>query len=70
MASKVAIDSEAVDEALESLEDAMSAGEMAMQHAEIRPSTTRLAQEAREAYRTLVQAHPDYRLQEDDDAGA
>lgn len=56
-----------VDTALEELEQAMQDGEAAMSHDTVRPSTHRLANQTRDAYRTLVEAHPDYELTEGDD---
>lgn len=66
----VALPDEDVDEALEDLEDAMAAGERTLGHDEVRPSATMLAHRTRDAYRTLVEAHPRYQLQEGGDDGA
>lgn len=64
--SDVELDEEAVDDALEALEDAMEAGQTAASHDEIRPSTIMMAEASQEAYRLLVNAHPDYELEEPD----
>lgn len=62
----VELDATAVDVALEQLESAMHHAETSMAHDEVRPSTAMLAKDARNAYRDLVVAHPDYTLTEDD----
>lgn len=63
----VEFDADAVDQALEELEDAMKAGEYSLNHGEVRPSTVNMAHRARDAYRTLVEAHPDYELTGEDE---
>lgn len=64
---RVELDADAVDEALERLEAAMAAGERSLSHKEARPSTVTMAHSARDAYRTLVESHPDYELSGDND---
>lgn len=60
--SDVTLDSDAVDDALGELESLMRAGEQAMNHEEVRPSSAIMATSGKNAYRTLVEAHPDYDL--------
>lgn len=47
-------------EAIELLEDVMSAGERALSHDEVRPSSHMMATKGSDAYEKLVKAHPDY----------
>ena len=63
----VPLDRQAVDDALEELEDAMKWGEMSLSHEKVRMSTDRMAHSARDAYRALVRAHPDYDLKSEVD---
>lgn len=62
----VEIDAEALEDVLEELESAMEAGKTTLSHDTVRPSAALCATNAREAYRTLVTAHPDYELQTSD----
>lgn len=64
MSETVEIDSEEVDKALETLEEAMRAGERSLSHDEVRPSTHMLAKRTRDAYKILVDAHVDYEFVE------
>ena len=60
----IELDGDAVEDVLEHLESAMQDAEIALSHDEVRPSTHRCAHAACDAYRTLVEAHPDYQLTE------
>lgn len=62
--SQVTLDAEVVDDTLEDLERAMKFGELSLSHDEVRPSTATLARATRDAYETLVEAHPGYDLTE------
>ena len=62
----VELDAEALDEALEDLEKAMKAGESTLNHEKVRPSAVAMAHSARDAYKKLIDAHPDYQLTEGD----
>ena len=65
--SEVVVNRHALLEAIELLEDVMGAGKRALSHDEVRPSSHMMATKGREAYQTLVEAHPDYELSEEDD---
>lgn len=58
------IESEALGEVIELLEDSMEHGETYLSHDEVRPSGHIMATNARSAYKTLIEAHPDYELEE------
>jgi len=60
------INSEALEEVIELLEDSMKHGETYMTHDEVRPSGHIMATNAKSAYETLVKAHPDYELTENE----
>lgn len=60
------IDSEAIEEVLELLEDSMKHGETYMSHDEVRFTGHIMANNAQSAYKTLVKAHPDYELTENE----
>ena len=60
------IDSESLEEIIELLEDSMKHGETYMSHEEIRPSGHIMARNVKSAYETLIQAHPDYELTENE----
>ena len=61
---------EAVDSIFDALESAMKAGERSLAHDKVRPSTAQCAEDARDAYRELVTAHPDYELSTDSKEGS
>lgn len=61
----VSMDSELVEDALAQLEDAQKHGKRALSHEEVRPSTALTAERAKDAYKLLVNAHPDYELTND-----
>lgn len=61
----VELPTDAVDEALKELETAMRQSEMTLSHDEVRPSAHMTAMASKDAYRLLVEAHPDYDLVED-----
>jgi len=59
----VELDASDVDEALEDLEIVMQNAETHLSHEEVRPSGHIMAVKARDAYDTLVEAHPFYELE-------
>lgn len=61
---------EAVDSIFDALESAMKAGERSLAHDKVRPSTQMCAEGARDAYRELVTAHPDYELSTESKEGS
>jgi hypothetical protein len=61
------IESEALDVVLELLEDSMKHGETYLTHDQVRFTGHIMANNAQEAYETLVEAHPDYELVENND---
>jgi|GEM_PF-755865 Arc/MetJ-type ribon-helix-helix transcriptional regulator len=67
-AEAVELPIEAVDSIFDALESAMHAGKRSLAHDEVRPSTVQCAHGARDAYRELVAAHPDYELTEGGEA--
>lgn len=62
--NRIEIDAESVDRSLESLEAAMSKLEVYMENDEVRPSVIMTAKCVQTAYKELVEAHPEYELQE------
>lgn len=62
---KVLIDRESIEEVIEILEDSQKNGETYLSHDSVRPSGHLMAVNAREAYRLLIEAHPDYILDDD-----
>jgi uncharacterized protein (UPF0371 family) len=60
------ISSESLEEVFELLEDSMNHAETHLSHEEVRPSGYIMATNAKKAYRTLVEAHPDYELNKND----
>jgi len=58
------INSEALEEVIELLEDSMKHGETYMSHEEVRPSGHMMATNAQKAYQTLIEAHSDYKYVE------
>jgi len=62
-AETVELPVETVDAVFDALESAMHAGKRSLAHDDVRPSTAQCAHGARDAYRELVTAHPDYELQ-------
>jgi len=60
------IDSEAIEEVIELLEDSMKHGETHLSHEEVRPSGHIMATNAKSAYDTLIEAHPDYELKKNE----
>jgi hypothetical protein len=63
---RVCLDAESVESVLELLEEVMQAGKRTLSHDEVRPSSHMMATKGRDAYRELVQAHPDYDLSTDE----
>lgn len=57
------IDYEELEKVIELLEDSMKHGETYLSHEEVRFTGHIMANNAREAYETLVEAHPDYELE-------
>lgn len=53
---------EAVDKVLKELETGQRQGEISLSHDEVRPSVHMMAMACQDAYRALVEAHPDYEL--------
>lgn len=66
---EVLLDRKAVEFVLEMLEDVMGAGNGALSHDEVRPSSHEMATKGKEAYQMLVEAHPEYELSTEDDDG-
>jgi len=60
------IDSEALEEVIELLEDSMKHGETYLSHDEVRFSAHIMATNAKSSYETLIEAHPDYELTENE----
>jgi hypothetical protein len=60
------IDSDSLEQVIELLEDSMEHGETYMSHEEVRPSGHIMAANTRSAYETLIKAHPDYELTENE----
>jgi hypothetical protein len=59
----VELDASEVDDALEDLEIVMENAETHLSHEEVRPSAHIMAVKARDAYDSLVEAHPFYELE-------
>lgn len=59
----VALTRDAVEDALEQLEEAMDAAETTLTHDEVRPSAHLSAHRLADAYAALVEAHPEYELE-------
>lgn len=63
MSETVELPKEAVETVIDELERGMKAGETAHKHDEIRPSAIRMADSHKTAYQELIDAHPNYKLQ-------
>lgn len=68
MTETVELPKEAVEQVIDELEHGMQAGKRAHSHDDIRPSTMQMADYHKTAYQTLIDAHPEYELQEGDNA--
>jgi uncharacterized protein (UPF0371 family) len=60
------IESKAIEEVIELLEDSMKHGETHLSHDEVRLSGHIMATNVKTAYKTLIEAHPDYELEENE----
>lgn len=60
------IDSEALEEVIELLEDSMKHGETHLSHDKVRFTGHIMATNAKAAYKTLIEAHPDYELEKNE----
>lgn len=65
----VELPTDAVDKVLKELETGQRQGEISLSHNEVRPSVHMMAMACRDAYRQLVEAHPDYELVEGRSSG-
>lgn len=62
MTETVELPKDVVDDVIKELETGMRNGKKAHSHDELRPSTIMMAKAHKDAYRTLIKAHPDYKL--------
>jgi len=56
----VKLDEDRVDEVLETLEDGQQHAKRTASHDKVRPSAMLMGKKIKEAYRELVEAHPNY----------
>lgn len=66
MSETIELPKDAVEQIIKELETGMRQGEIAHNHEEIRPSTAMMANAHRDAYRVLIQNHPEYELSKND----